>query len=147
MIIIKHILKISKLHKNIVKILFKFPVSIYYICKWIHRALSKNSGKKCSFLASNHQSTVNGKIPSINAINKTLKRACIRADVEVVTSHALRHTHASILLLKEVSVPYISKRLGHRNTSITTDIYSYVLDELESKSEQLSTDILGQFYD
>lgn len=89
---------------------------------------------------------VNGKIPSTNAINKTLKRACIRANVEVVTSHALRHTHASLLLLNDVSVAYISKRLGHRNISITTDVYSHVLDELEIRSEQTSADILNQFY-
>lgn len=90
---------------------------------------------------------VNGKIPSFNAINKTIKRACKRAGVNEVTSHALRHTHASILILKGVSIAYISKRLGHKKISITSDIYSHVLDELEVKNESESMDIFSTIYD
>lgn len=88
-----------------------------------------------------------GKTPSINAINKTLRRACKRAGVKEVTSHALRHTHASILILKGVSIAYISKRLGHKNISITSDTYSHVLDELEAKNESETMDIFSTIYD
>lgn len=87
-----------------------------------------------------------GKIPSVNAVNKTLRRACKRAGVQEVTSHALRHTHASILLLNDVNVAYISKRLGHRDMSITMDVYAHVLDEMQEKSGQASVEILQEIY-
>ena len=42
---------------------------------------------------------VNGKIPDVNSINRALTRACKHAGIMKVTSHALRHTHANLLLL------------------------------------------------
>lgn len=87
-----------------------------------------------------------GKIPSINGINKTLRRACRRAGVKEVTSHALRHTHASLLILNGVNMAYISKRLGHKNISITSDTYSHVLEELEIASETETIDIFSSIY-
>lgn len=88
-----------------------------------------------------------GKVPSVNAVNKALRRACRRAEVKEVTSHALRHTHASLLILNGVSVVYISKRLGHQSIDITTKVYSHVLEELELKSEKESADFMLKFYD
>lgn len=88
-----------------------------------------------------------GKVPSVTAINKALKSACRRAGTQRVTSHALRHTHASLLILNDVSIAYISKRLGHHSIDITTKVYSHVLDELEAKSEKESADFMLKFYD
>lgn len=85
-------------------------------------------------------------VSSVTAVNKTLRRACKRAGVREVTSHALRHTHASLLILNEVSVAYISKRLGHHSIDITTKVYSHVLEELEIKSEKESADFMLKFY-
>lgn len=89
---------------------------------------------------------VNGKIPDINSVNKTLKRACKRAGIQEVTSHALRHTHASLLLLNDVSLAYISKRLGHKDITITANTYSHVLKELEARSEKESADVFYNIY-
>ena len=89
---------------------------------------------------------VNGKIPDINAVNKALKRACKRAGVQEVTSHALRHTHASLLILNGVSMTYISQRLGHQTISITEEVYSHVLDELAVKNEKESADMFFNIY-
>lgn len=60
---------------------------------------------------------------------------------------ALRHTHASLLILNDVSIVYISKRLGHQSIDITTGVYSHVLEELELKSEKESADFMVKFYD
>lgn len=87
-----------------------------------------------------------GKIPDVNAVNKALKRACKRADVQEVTSHALRHTHASLLILNGMSMAYISKRLGHQSISITEEVYSHVLEELEVKNEKESADMFYNIY-
>ncbi|MGO4942901.1 tyrosine-type recombinase/integrase [Ruoffia tabacinasalis] len=61
-------------------------------------------------------------------------------------SHALRHTHASILLLKGVSLAYISKRLGHKDITMTANTYSHVLKELEAQSEKESADMFYGMY-
>lgn len=71
----------------------------------------------------------NGTFLTINAINKALKNYCEYLGIKKITSHALRHTHCSFLLAKDISVYYISKRLGHKNISVTTEIYSHLLEE------------------
>jgi len=87
-----------------------------------------------------------GKVPGVNAVNKALKRACKRAGVKEVTSHALRHTHASLLILNGVSMAYISKRLGHQSITITEGVYSHVVEELEVKNEKESADMFYDIY-
>lgn len=89
---------------------------------------------------------VQGDVPDVNSVNKTLRRACKRAGIEKVTSHAMRHTHASILLLNGVSLAYISKRLGHKDITITANTYSHVLKELEARSEKESADVFYNIY-
>ena len=52
-----------------------------------------------------------------------------------VTFHALRHTHASMLIDAGIDiVKIISKRLGHANVSTTLDIYSHLFVAREDKS-------------
>ncbi len=51
-----------------------------------------------------------------------------------MTSHALRHTHASMLILKGADLAYVAKRLGHRDSSVTSQVYVHVLEELEEKT-------------
>ncbi len=70
-----------------------------------------------------------GKFITINAINKQLARHCENIKINRITSHALRHTHCSYLLAKDISIHYISKRLGHKNIAVTTEIYSHLLKE------------------
>ncbi|MEC5301098.1 MULTISPECIES: tyrosine-type recombinase/integrase [Staphylococcus] len=79
---------------------------------------------------------------SVNAINKTLKKACDKLAIPSITSHAIRHTHCSYLLAKGVSIYYISKRLGHKNISITTSIYSHLLEEKFKEENDKAIDIL-----
>ncbi|STX19316.1 site-specific integrase [Levilactobacillus brevis] len=75
----------------------------------------------------------NGKVPSSNAANNMLHTALknINASKDI-TFHGLRHTHASYLIYKGVSIYYISQRLGHANYTITMNIYSHMLHEMES---------------
>jgi integrase len=51
-----------------------------------------------------------------------------------VTFHALRHTHASMLIDAGIDIVKISKRLGHANVSTTLDIYSHLFAAREDKS-------------
>ena len=44
-----------------------------------------------------------------------------------ITSRSLRHFHATIALQTGQNIVVISKRLGHSNVSITSDIYAHSL--------------------
>lgn len=41
--------------------------------------------------------------------------------------HALRHTHASLMLAAGADIKLVSERLGHSSTRITYDLYSHLL--------------------
>ena len=58
--------------------------------------------------------------------------------------HSIRHTHCSYLLHNDVSIYYISKRLGHKNIKTTMDVYSHLLDEVEQK-ERKSSECIGKY--
>lgn len=45
-----------------------------------------------------------------------------------VKFHALRHLQASLMLAAGVSLPLVSKRLGHSSVQITSDTYSHLLE-------------------
>lgn len=65
--------------------------------------------------------------------NLWLKQKCIKAEIDVVTMHSLRHTHASVLLAAGVSLHTISDRLGHSNVTTTQETYLHIIDELAEK--------------
>lgn len=68
--------------------------------------------------------------------NKYLKRKCKEADVTVITFHALRHTHASVLLAAGVSLHSIAERLGHSDVTTTQETYTHIIKELEQQDDQ-----------
>lgn len=72
-----------------------------------------------------------------------LKRLCKKADVPIITIHGLRHTHASILIADGISMPSISKRLGHASPDITQKVYIHLIRELEHKDNTKITQSLS----
>ncbi len=74
---------------------------------------------------------------SNNAVNKALKRALKHIGVKKhITFHAIRHTHASILLSQGVQLLSVSKRLGHADSTITLQTYAHVIKELEKEDNE-----------
>ncbi|GAB6093167.1 site-specific integrase [Furfurilactobacillus curtus] len=71
--------------------------------------------------------------PIFNAtVNDFLRRKCMMAGVPAISVHALRHTHASLLLYAGVSLASVSRRLGHANMTTTQKVYLHVIQELEN---------------
>ena len=44
----------------------------------------------------------------------------------ITTPYDLRHLHATTLLERGAPLPFVSKRLGHRNSAITADVYNHL---------------------
>jgi integrase len=59
-----------------------------------------------------------------------LQRACLPP----MTFHQLRHTAATILLLKNVNPKVVSEMLGHATIAITLDTYSHVLPNMQDNA-------------
>ena len=71
-----------------------------------------------------------------NVVSKVLQKFCLENKIGKYTLHSIRHTHCSYLLHNDVSIYYISKRLGHKNIKTTMDVYSHLLDEVEQKERK-----------
>jgi integrase len=57
--------------------------------------------------------------------------------------HDLRHTCATLLLLQRVNPKIVSELLGHSSVSITLDIYSHVLPDMQQEAAQAIAVALG----
>lgn len=71
----------------------------------------------------------NGYPPTNAAANNQIARYLKYKDYKVITFHGLRHTHASLLLANDVSIQYVSERLGHSDVNITLSVYAHLLDK------------------
>ena len=77
-----------------------------------------------------------GKIPTPGACDLLLKKYHDTLGIKRISFHGLRHTHASYLLYCGVKMEYISKRLGHKNSSITRNVYAHLMQEDQQQEEK-----------
>jgi len=68
--------------------------------------------------------------------NKLLRGMLKSLDIELISVHGLRHTHASILLYRKVSIYYVSERLGHKDIDTTLKYYAHIIKELRVRDEK-----------
>ncbi|MCG7406812.1 site-specific integrase [Paenibacillus sp. ACRRX] len=61
-----------------------------------------------------------------SSLFNAFERRSKRADLPSVPIHALRHTHAVIMLEADVDMKYLQKRLGHGSIQITSDVYAHI---------------------
>jgi integrase len=57
-----------------------------------------------------------------------------RRDLARVRFHDLRHSHATLLLRKNVHPKIVSERLGHSTVGITLDVYSHVVPGMQEEA-------------
>lgn len=60
-----------------------------------------------------------------------------------ITFHALRHTHATLLIFNGENIKVISERLGHKNISTTLDTYTHVMDDMKNATANLLDNIFN----
>ncbi|ATO43294.1 site-specific integrase [Loigolactobacillus coryniformis] len=76
-------------------------------------------------------------IPTSNAVNKVLRAAMKELGInrKGFHFHSCRHTHVAYLLSHGVDLYAISKRLGHSDITVTSRVYSYLIDEYKQKTD------------
>lgn len=86
-----------------------------------------------------------------NLLYSSYKPLLKRAGLPSIRFHDLRHTAATLLFVQGIHPKVVSEMLGHASVSITLDLYSHVLpnmqreavgrmDELLSGSGEISPD-------
>lgn len=88
-------------------------------------------------------------VPTSSAVNKTL-RTCLKEleiDKPSFHFHSIRHTHVAYLLSKNIDLYIISKRLGHSDTSTTSRVYSYLIDEYKNRADNKIENIVDKLFD
>lgn len=81
-------------------------------------------------------SDVNGNYLNYYSYNAYLKETSERLFDKNVTSHFMRHTHVALMAEQGVPLDVISRRLGHSNSKITSDIYFHVTKKMKEKDRE-----------
>ena len=83
--------------------------------------------------------------PSSTAANNMLKRTLEHIGAKHITFHGLRHTHASYLIYKGLTLYYVSERLGHANFNVTLRVYSHMIHEMKDEQNKKLLSVLDGF--
>lgn len=60
---------------------------------------------------------------SPTSIKRYKHKACLKSHIFEITTHEFRHSFATRMIKKGVSIDKVSKYLGHSSVSITLDVY------------------------
>ncbi|MGV3467360.1 MAG: tyrosine-type recombinase/integrase [Heyndrickxia sp.] len=66
-----------------------------------------------------------------------------KANVPYIAFHDLRHTHATLLLEKDIHPKIVAERLGHSRIQITLDRYSHVTPDMQEKAATALDDTIS----
>jgi integrase len=73
---------------------------------------------------------------SPHSLSSEWRKAAASIELDDISFHALRHTHASALIDAGIDVVKISKRLGHVSPTVTLDVYAHLFGKREDKSAE-----------
>ena len=75
-------------------------------------------------------------------LSHAFNRMAARAGLENVRFHDLRHTFASLMLLRGAKPKVISEALGHASVAFTMDTYSHIIEGMQSDAMALLDEVL-----
>lgn len=76
------------------------------------------------------------KVISNVSANKALKVLCNKLNIKNISMHGLRHTKASVMLYRGISIYYVSEYLGHGDIETTMRDYAHIVKELRKEDER-----------
>lgn len=78
-----------------------------------------------------------------SSFSQNFDRLVARTNLPRIRLHDLRHTHATLMLKKGVSIGAVSRRLGHATPGFTLTVYSHVLPGEDADAAERFGDLLG----
>ena len=85
---------------------------------------------------------VEGKPIDPGVLSHNFARIVKRAGLEGVRFHDLRHTFASLMLMKGAKPKVISEALGHSSVAFTMDVYSHIISGMQEDAMALLDEVL-----
>ena len=86
--------------------------------------------------------SIEGKPLDPCVLTHNFNRLCKRAGLENVRFHDLRHTFASLMLLRGAKPKVISEALGHASVAFTMDTYSHIIEGMQEDAMALLDEVL-----
>lgn len=77
-----------------------------------------------------------------NLVKRHFKPILEKEGLPNIRLYDLRHTCATLLLSQGVNPKIVSERLGHASTTLTMDIYSHVLPDMQKEASEKLQDII-----
>jgi integrase len=87
-------------------------------------------------------SSIEGRPIDPGVLSHNFARIAKRAGLQGVRFHDLRHTFASLMLLKGAKPKVISEALGHSSVAFTMDVYSHIIEGMQSDAMALLDEVL-----
>ena len=105
------------------------------LCREIKRAmLAQDTASGCRSVYLLHN--VDGSPLDYFAYNKYLSEVSQRTVGKKASSHIMRHTHVALLAEQGVPLDVISRRLGHKDSKITKDVYFHVTERRKMQDNE-----------
>lgn len=78
-----------------------------------------------------------------DTVTAEISRLARKCGLKRISLHSLRHTHGSQLLSNGVSLPAVSRRLGHSSPAVTARVYSHALSADEEGAAEVWDSIVS----
>jgi len=85
---------------------------------------------------------IEGKPIDAGVLSHAFNRMAKQANLNSVRFHDLRHTFASLMLLRGAKPKVISEALGHSSVAFTMDVYSHIIEGMQSDAMALLDEVL-----
>ena len=82
----------------------------------------------------------NGNLLNPDTITDWFSKFIVKNNLDKITVHGLRHTHATLLASNNMDIPTLSARLGHADTNITNQYYVHSI----SSRDKIASDKIQQ---
>jgi integrase len=86
--------------------------------------------------------SVTGEPLNPSVLTHNFHKLTAHAGLTGVRFHDLRHTFASLMLLRGAKAKVISEALGHSSVAFTMDVYSHIIDGMQADAMSLLDEVL-----